>query len=114
MQNIDPILNQIIQRFEPLEIEKLILFGSHAYGTPGENSDIDLLVVTSDDTLPQSFAEKSQVVLKVNRLIRDIKKRVPIDLIVHTRAMHRRFIELNSQFCREIAAKGKVLYESSR
>ena len=114
MQSIDPILNQIIQRFEPLGIEKLVLFGSHAYGIPGENSDIDLLVVTSDDTLPKDFAEKSQIVLRANRVIRDIKKRVPIDLIVHTRAMHRRFIELNSQFCQEIATKGKVLYESGR
>ncbi len=114
IQNINSILNEITDRLKPIGIEKLILFGSYAYGTPHKDSDIDLLVVTGDDFIPQSFKEKSKIVLKVNRLIRDIKNQVPVDLIVHTHAMHKKFIKLNSLFSREIISKGKVLHEVSR
>jgi len=37
---------------------------------------------------------------------------VPIDLIVHTRPMYARFIEMDSLFAREVLKKGIVLYES--
>jgi len=40
---------------------KIILFGSHAYGEPGPDSDVDLLVVTEDDFLPNNFAEKNDL-----------------------------------------------------
>jgi hypothetical protein len=36
-----------------------------------------------------------------------------VDLIVHTKAMHRKFIETDSMFAREILQKGKVLYEEN-
>ena len=113
IKHIDSILNDITERLKPIGIEKLILFGSYAYGTPNDDSDIDLLVVTNDNMIPQTFAEKSKIVLQVNRLIRDIKDSVPVDLIVHTRAMHNKFIKLNSLFCREILTKGKILHDIS-
>ena len=111
INHIDSILNDITERLKPIGIEKLILFGSYAYGTPNDDSDIDLMVVTNDGTIPQTFAEKSKLVLKVNRLIRDIKDRIPIDLIIHTRAMHNKFIKLNSLFYQEIQTKGRILHE---
>ena len=36
-----------------------MLFGSYAYGVSNEDSDVDLLVVTNDDFIPQNFAEKN-------------------------------------------------------
>ena len=39
---IDEIVNRIVRGFRP---EKIILFGSHARGTAGPDSDVDLLVV---------------------------------------------------------------------
>lgn len=91
--------------------EKIILFGSYASGNVNSDSDIDILVVTNDNTIPQSFAEKSDTYLKIARTISKIKKDFPVDLLVHTKAMHKKFLQLNSLFAQEILNNGKVLYE---
>ncbi len=75
---------QIVERLKPLNPEKIILFGSYAYGTPHKDSDIDLYVVTSDDFMPQSWREKSRIYLNVANMLDDIMKKYPTDLIVHT------------------------------
>lgn len=108
--NFIPILVEKLKSTQP---EKIILFGSYAYGSPNENSDLDILVVTSDDIIPSSFSEKSQIYLRISKSISEIKTKFPIDLIVHTKAMHQKFIELNSLFARELLTKGKVLYEKN-
>jgi predicted nucleotidyltransferase len=102
----------ILERLKRINPAKVILFGSHAHGTASAASDLDLLVVTNDDTLPQSYHEKEQIYLEVARLLRDIKGSIPVDLIVHTRPMHTRFIEMNSLFARELLREGIVLYEN--
>jgi len=114
INHIDSILNDITERLKPIGIEKLILFGSYAYGTPNDDSDIDLLVVTGDDFIPINFKEKSEIYLKVARLLRDIEETMPIDLIVHTKRMYQKFIKLNSMFCRKIQKDGLVLYDNNR
>lgn len=101
----------IVEKLLPTEPEKIILFGSYAYGEPNENSDIDILVVTKDETIPKSFTEKSMLYVQVSKMISDIKKNYPVDLIVHTKAMHELFIQKNSMFAKELISKGKVLYE---
>lgn len=101
----------IIEKLKHTNPEKIILFGSYAYGEPAEGSDLDILVVTGDNVIPSSFSEKSVIYLRISKAITDIKKEFPVDLIVHTKAMHRRFIENNSLFARELLTKGKVLYE---
>ena len=108
--NFIPLLVEKLKSTQP---EKIILFGSYAYGSPNEYSDLDILVVTSDDIIPSSFSEKSQIYLRISKSISEIKTKFPIDLIVHTKAMHQKFIELNSLFARELLTKGKVLYEKN-
>ncbi len=108
--NYIPLLVEKLLTTEP---EKIILFGSYAYGSPDTDSDIDILVVTGDDIIPSSFSEKSGIYLRVSKTISDIKKEFPVDLIVHTKAMHRKFIELNSLFAKELLTRGKVLYEKN-
>lgn len=101
----------IVEKLIPAEPEKIILFGSYAYGVPDENSDIDILVVTKDETIPKNFTEKSKLYVQVSKMISDIKKDFPIDLIVHTKAMHQLFVNNNSLFARELLTNGKILYE---
>lgn len=103
----------IIEKLIPIQPEKIILFGSYAYSEPDDNSDLDILVVTGDNNIPSSFSEKSKIYLRVSKAISDIKKEFPVDLIVHTKAMHQKFIEINSMFAREILKRGKVLYEKN-
>ena len=96
-QNVESVLEEIKDRLVPDGIEKLILFGSYASGLSTEDSDIDLLVVTSDQEMPLSFSEKSEVYLRIARKVDDIRRRVPVDLIVHTHPMHEKFLALNPQ-----------------
>lgn len=105
------LIQTIIDRIKVLNPYKVILFGSYAWGAPDGNSDVDLIVVTNDEIMPKNYNEKLQIYLKVSHMLTDIQKNVPIDLIVHTKPMHKRFIELDSMFYREIAQKGIILYE---
>lgn len=52
MVDIEVLKHEIVERLKPLNPDKIILFGSYAYGTPTEDSDIDLFLVkdSSDDT----------------------------------------------------------------
>jgi uncharacterized protein len=101
----------IVEKLIQTQPEKIILFGSYANGEPTADSDLDILVVTGENIIPNSFSEKSKIYLRISNSIADIKKVFPIDLIVHTKAMHEKFIELNSLFARELLTNGKILYE---
>ncbi len=105
-------LPEIIARLQKIDPTRIILFGSQAGDDADENSDLDLLVVTSSDKLPASHREREDAYLEVARLLRDIRREVPVDLIVHTQPMHARFIEMDSLFAREVLQKGIVLYEA--
>ena len=113
MIDIEELKPQIVERLKPLKPEKIILFGSYAYGMPNEDSDIDLYVVTSDDVMPQSWREKVNIYLKYANRLEDIMQKYPVDLITHTKKMNEKFLKLNSSFSRKIYSKGKVLYAQS-
>ena len=89
----------------------VLLFGSYAYGTPNQDSDIDLLVVTNDNFIPKNYDERINLQLKISSHIFEFAKQIPIDLIVYTIPMYKKFIEQNSSFAHEITTKGKILYE---
>lgn len=106
------LTNEILKNLSSIDPDKVILFGSHAWGEPTEDSDIDLYVVTKDDFIPSTWREKNVIYLKVAKALENIMRCHSTDLIVHTRQMHKRFLELNSSFSREILLKGLRLYES--
>ena len=97
---------RIIDALAPLHPEKVILFGSYAWGEPTEDSDIDLYVVTQDDFLPATWREKRDIVRAVSNRILDLRTEYAIDLIVHTKPMHRQFIETDSSFARQVVNEG--------
>ena len=104
-------IQQLKDRLRELDPYLVLLFGSYAYGNPHKDSDIDLLVVTNDDFTPKNYNERIDVQLSISKHIFEIAKQVPIDLIVYTIPMYKRFIEQNSNFANEILTKGKILYE---
>ena len=89
---------QVAERFRP---EKIILFGSHAYGAPHDDSDVDILVVMpARNQLDQAC-----------RIDDAFDPPFPLDLIVRTpKNLAWRLAEGDS-FLGEIMDKGKVLYE---
>jgi len=106
MIDIEELKPLIVERLRPLNPDKIILFGSYAYGTPDEDSDIDLYIVTNDDFMPKNYDENMAVYLNVANAMQDFLQKYPTDLITHTRAMHKRFKELNTSFSQEIITKG--------
>lgn len=98
MRVIRRFARQVAERFHP---DKIILFGSHAYGTPHADSDVDILVVMPCRNQLDQAA----------RISIDIDPPFPLDIIVRTpHNMEWRLAEGES-FLREITSKGKVLYE---
>ena len=83
--------------------EKVILFGSYAYGNPTPDSDVDLLVV-------MKFKGKSA--WKSLEILNDLQPRFAVDLLVRTPQQLRQRIKWNDFFLKEILAQGQVLYEA--
>ena len=106
MIDIEKLKPLIVERLKPLNPDKIILFGSYAYGTPNEDSDIDLYIVTNDDFIPKNYDENMAIYLNVANAMQNFLQKYPTDLITHTRAMHKRFKELNTSFSQEIITKG--------
>jgi len=107
------IISQIKNSLQNLNIHKVILFGSWAKGTQKQNSDVDLLVVTKDDFTFQTFAQKMETKIKIANALNSLRNFVDIDLIVHTKPMYLKFIELDSGFKNEILNSGSVIYEAN-
>ena len=110
--DVDKRLKQIVKSLKDTNPLKIILFGSHAYGEAKTGSDIDLIVVLNTDDLPRTFKERMKYQLLVRNAILDINKEIPIDLIVYTKPMFEQFNSMGSMFSKEIATKGKVIYEA--
>ena len=101
-QDIQATCNDIVREFAPLQI---ILFGSYAYGTPREYSDVDLLVV-----MPGS---KSETRKREREIYGRIPHRFRMDLLVRSPEEIAYRLSYNDWFLREITEKGEVLYESA-
>jgi uncharacterized protein len=91
---------QIAHEFNP---EKIILFGSHAYGQPTPESDMDLLVV-----MPFEGDPLEQAIAMLNRL----NVLMPVDLLVRTPEQIRHRLEMGDSFMRDILERGRVMYEA--
>ena len=91
---------RIAELFHP---QRIILFGSYAYGTPDEGSDVDLLVV-----MPARNQIDQAIKIKLA-----VAAQFPLDLIVRTPHTLRWRLREGDWFLREIVSRGKVLYEKA-
>ena len=102
MINIEELKPQIIERLEPLNIDKIILFGSYAYGTPNEDSDIDL------------FIEKNKSVARLDAIamvsLRDLMKKYKIGFDILT-STHEDILKREDPFYKiDILQRGIKIY----
>ena len=96
-EKVNEMVRRIVQRFAP---DKIILFGSQAYGTPHEDSDVDILVV---------MPARNQIDQAV-RICLALEYNFSLDLIVRTPSNLAWRLKEGDWFLREITSKGKVLY----
>lgn len=99
MKSIQALSDRIVREFQPLRI---ILFGSHAYGSPRADSDVDLLVIMPFEG--KSFQQSLEILNRVDPpFAADILARRPEDT--------RRRYDLGDPLIREALDRGKTLYE---
>jgi len=91
---------KIVDEVDP---EKIILFGSFAYGEPTPDSDVDLLIIMKTQLRPHA---RSMLVSEVLS-----PRPFPVDIVVRTPAEIKERLRMRDCFIEEILSKGKVLYE---
>jgi len=96
---IDEAVKRIIENVHP---DKVILFGSYAYGKPDENSDIDILVVKNMD-IPRYKRSR-----KIRKYLRGLK--VPIDIVVYSQDEIEEWKDTKHAFINEVMEQGELLY----
>jgi len=97
---IKAFVDQVVRRFRP---QKVILFGSHAYGIPNKDSDVDLMVV---------MPHRGPAAATATRIRLACPRDFPMDLIVRSPAEVRRRLRSGDRFIDEVMSKGIVLHES--
>lgn len=102
-KSLRPAVQKIVDELKP---EKIILFGSYAYGRPTPHSDVDLLVVLKTNA---SLTERSW---KVSRLL--LPRPFPVDILVKTPKEIEKALKSGDFFVQEILTRGKVLYERDK
>jgi predicted nucleotidyltransferase len=100
MQEIYRLRDKIVKLFQP---DKIILFGSYAYGAPTPDSDVDLLVVLPFDG---KNPEKATEIWMATR------PGFSLDLLVRKPAELRHRLTIGDPFIQEIFEKGVLLYET--
>ncbi len=99
MHEIDDVARQIARQFAP---ERIVLFGSHAYGAPRPDSDVDFLVLLPFEG--KSFRKALDIRNAVN-------PRFNLDIIARTPGEAHRRCQWGAPLIRGAFDKGKVLYE---
>ncbi len=106
MVDIEKITPEIVERLKPLDPDKIILFGSYAYGTPNDDSDIDLFLLKNIDK-----KQARNFKIHARRNIQDLvsKYKIGFDFIVASES----FIQSREDYFykKDILENGKIIYE---
>lgn len=93
------IINKIVKEYQP---EKIILFGSFAWGKPTKDSDIDLMIIKKGK---KNFLTEQQAVRKI------IDGEIAADILIHTPQEIKKRLNMGDFFFKNIMEKGKYIYE---
>ena len=99
------LCDAIVREFHP---EKIVLFGSYAYGDAHQDSDVDLVVVMPFEGSP--FRQAARILSHVVRTVGVL----PMDLLVRRPEQVRERMRMDDSFMREIIERGKVIYETRK
>ena len=98
-KEIKKIVRQIVKKYKP---EKIILFGSFAYGRPKPSSDIDLLIIKKT---------KEKKIKRIKDVLMQIKSNLPVEPLIYNPEEVQERLSLGDFFFQDIIKKGKVVYE---
>ena len=100
-QDITVFVKQVVDRFHP---QRVILFGSYAYGKPTDDSDVDLLVV---------MPHEGHSAIQSAKIRQTVRAGFPMDLVVRSPSDIRRRLAVGDCFIKEIMERGRPLYDYS-
>lgn len=100
MKILDGFVKRIVAHFHP---DRIILFGSYAFGDPKQDSDLDLLIVMPVEGSRRKKANEIDLVLADRTL--------PLDLIVVTPEQFENQRDIIGTIVREAALQGRTIYE---
>lgn len=98
---LNKIVKQVADAYRP---EKIILFGSYAYGEPHADSDLDLLIIKKTS---ERFIDRW---ISVRQIVSDPDRSIPFEPLVLTPNEVKERLAIGDQFIEEIVTKGEVLY----
>jgi len=101
-QVLQDITRHIVEAVHP---EKVILFGSRAYGKPKADSDVDLMVIVNTDL------DRVERYSRVSRALWEHGLVMPTDILVRTPAEIQQRLAIGDFFIREVLGRGRVLYQ---
>lgn len=95
------ITKKIVENYKP---NKIILFGSYAYGNPRKDSDIDLLIIK------KTKARHIDRAVRIREIIKDENRLVAIEPLVYSPREISKRMKIEDDFIMTIMEKGVVLY----
>jgi len=101
------ILQEIVRRIvDAVDPSMIILFGSYAYGTPGKDSDVDILVI-----METSYPRHKRLG-PINRALAGLI--IPKDILVYTPAEVDDWKDVPQAFITQVLTKGEVIYDKNK
>lgn len=102
LEKVNEIVKKIIDGYNP---EKIILFGSYAYGKPFFDSDIDMMIIK------KTSADRITRYCEVKKIAFDRNRHISFDPLVMTPEEVEKRKRCGDDFINEILSRGIVLYE---
>ncbi len=106
MKTLDPkLLDEVVRRIaQAVQPQRIYLYGSHAYGAPHADSDVDLLVLVEKSAVP--YYQRTRPIYKALRGLL-----MPVEIRVVTDAEFSRRVNWVVSVEREASRRGKIVYE---
>jgi len=102
-QTIRLAVEKLVEAYEPLTV---FIFGSFAWGTPGPDSDLDLMVIVNHSKEPPY-----ERILKGLKYLRGLK--ISRDILVYTHDEFENLAQNKASLCYKIKNEGIKAYESA-
>jgi predicted nucleotidyltransferase len=105
MKTIQPgLLEQAVERLKSeFQPEQIWLFGSHAWGAPTDDSDVDLMVI-----VPASDERAIRRDQRAQKCLGRLE--MPADVLVRTRGEVNRYKHLRASLFHQVLNQGRKLY----
>ena len=101
-EQIQAVVRRIVEGYQP---DRIILFGSYAYGEPHENSDLDLLIIKEN-----AEAKRSARAVAIWTLLWGTPELLPMDILIRTPAEMQRAAGVFQSVETIAEQQGRLLY----